>query len=158
MSIVEGYRFPKSARLTSNTAISTLYEKGRRGGVKPLRFVLYAESLKAKEGADEGRELHDADLCDGSDVEAVGAEDSERRVKVLISVPKRIFKRAVMRNRLKRRIRESYRLHYSRLEELAAKNNISISLAIMYGVDQELEFVKIDNAVEKIISNIEKYY
>lgn len=34
----------------------------------------------------------------------------ERRCRILVSVPKRSFKRAVKRNLLKRRIRESYRL------------------------------------------------
>lgn len=89
-------------------------------------------------------------------------EDEENqecaRVKVLVSVPKRLFKRAVHRNKLKRRIREAYRLRYSRLESVALEHNIYMSLGLMYSWDKELEFSKIDDAVEKIISSIEKDY
>ena len=41
----------------------------------------------------------------------VPAPELEAPVAVLVSVSKRRFKRAVMRNRLKRQIREAYRLH-----------------------------------------------
>lgn len=42
--------------------------------------------------------------------------EGEERSRILISVPKRNFKRAVKRNLLKRRIRESYRLQKSLLD------------------------------------------
>ena len=38
------------------------------------------------------------------------AASAEPRSRILVSVPKRFFKRAVKRNLLKRRIREAYRL------------------------------------------------
>lgn len=130
MSTTQGYTFPKSARLTSTKAISRLYEKGKRKSLKPLRYVVYD-----KESWQE-----------------------TNRVKVLVSVPKRIFKHAVDRNKLKRRIREAYRLRYSRLEKIALDRNMCMSIGIMYSWDKEQDFKTIDYAMEKIISNIEKDY
>ena len=44
-------------------------------------------------------------------------KDGEGVSRIMVSVPKKRFKRAVMRNLLKRRIRESYRLQKELLEK-----------------------------------------
>lgn len=44
-------------------------------------------------------------------------EDGEPPVQILVSVPKRCFKRAVKRNRVKRQVREAYRHQKSLLTE-----------------------------------------
>lgn len=129
MSTTQGYSFPKSARLTSSKAIAALYESGRRRSARPLRYVVRV-----------------------ADVE----NDVDRGVKVLVSVPKKLFKHAVDRNKLKRRIREAYRLRYRRLELVAEQQNLAMSIGIMYANPAEVEFKTIDDAMEKIISEIEK--
>ena len=51
---------------------------------------------------------------------AVFMESREPGVRILVSVSKRYFKRAVKRNRIKRQLREAYRLHKQLLQPTTA--------------------------------------
>ncbi|MBR1926646.1 MAG: ribonuclease P protein component [Bacteroidales bacterium] len=70
---------PKSQRLSGRSAVSALMSKGRWG---------FSGSLK---------------YCYLRNEPSTGAN------RIMVSVPKRFFKRAVKRNLLKRRMREAYR-------------------------------------------------
>ena len=70
----------KSERLCGKTAIAGLMEHGKGGVAGCLRYKCLVR------------------------------DDGDAVSRILVSVPKRSFKRAVKRNLLKRRIRESYRL------------------------------------------------
>lgn len=67
--------------------------------------------------------------------------------QILVSVPKRFFKRAVNRNRVKRQIRESYRHHKQILPEREDK---TLVLAFIWMDDQLHESAD----VEKIVRNL----
>lgn len=76
---------------------------------------------------------------------------SESPAQVAFSVPKRQFKHAVDRNRLKRLLRESYRLQKSELYETLMQTNTRIALSIIYIAKEELPYAKIYPAVTKAI-------
>jgi ribonuclease P protein component len=79
-------------------------------------------------------------FCSGS-----GAEQN----RILVSVPKKMFKRAVKRNLLKRRIRESWRKQ---------KHSLSVSqgydILFTYSLKEILSYEEVYEAVGRIIEKI----
>jgi len=66
-----------------------------------------------------------------------------------VSVPKRLFKRAVDRNLLKRRIREAYRLNKPELYAILFKKGIKLDLMIQYQSREIESFHVIERALIK---------
>jgi ribonuclease P protein component len=90
------HRFRKSERLCSKRTIDSLFGGGNKSfSAFPLRVV-----FQMKERA-----------------------EGEPPVAILISVSKRHFKRAVKRNRVKRQLREAYRLNKENLWEAMEKKH-----------------------------------
>ncbi len=88
--------FTKQERLSSVKDIEILFKKGKSLFVFPLKVVFIPKKLE--------------------DIK----EENEQKVippaRLLISVSKRNFKKAVDRNRIKRQIREGYRLQKSEFD------------------------------------------
>lgn len=66
----------------------------------------------------------------------MSADASLEPVSILVSVSKKRFKRAVKRNRVKRQIREAYRLNKGILTEVAIRSGQNIALAFIYLSDE----------------------
>lgn len=71
--------------------------------------------------------------------------------RVMVSVPKRLFKRAVKRNLLKRRIREAYRRHRD-----AILDGVGFDIAFIYTSGKELSYEEIEHSVVRILEGIRK--
>lgn len=79
-------------------------------------------------------------------------------VQVLISVPKRHFKRAVKRNRVKRQVREGYRLNKAFLPEVP--ENQQLLIAFIWLADKLYPSLKVHSQVIhllKKISNVQQH-
>jgi len=116
--------FPKKERLCSNKIIEELFSKGESFIIYPLRVVYLTK--------DE-------------------IESDNQFVSVLVSVSKRKFKRAVKRNRVKRLIRENYRLNKQKLIETLIIRDKLICIAFIYLKDSLPEYSEIERSIEKTI-------
>lgn len=84
----------------------------------------------------------------------VGRDEADVPVSILVSVPKRHFKRAVKRNRVKRQVREAYRLHKQILWEALADKPYGMVLAFIW-LDKELHTTEeVRNKVKNLLGRI----
>ena len=117
------YTLSKKERLSWKRYIDLLFQKGQSFVAFPLRVVYLPLD-----------------------------EELPARASILISIPKKKFKRAVKRNLLKRQVREAYRVRkYDLLEPLEAKNK-SMLIAFLY-LDKEIHpYTTMEKAMNKAIN------
>ncbi|MGB1317379.1 MAG: ribonuclease P protein component, partial [Flavobacteriales bacterium] len=96
------YTFGKKEKLCSKLVIDELFRSGKSFKTYPLR-VIYNP-----------------------------LEESDSTAKLLISVPKKRFGKAVSRNRIKRLIRETYRLNKNDMVEKWQADGKYFALAFVY--------------------------
>lgn len=77
--------------------------------------------------------------------------DGSTDIKMLISVPKRRIRHAVDRVRLRRRIREAFRLNFRDFQALQGR---SIDLALIYIADNDIDYVRIDKSLRRLLEKI----
>lgn len=68
-------------------------------------------------------------------------------VQVLLSVPKKKFKSAVQRNRIKRRMREAYRKNKHLLYQHLIKTDKKLALAFIYTSPAESDYSEIEQKI-----------
>ena len=77
--------------------------------------------------------------------------------RILVSVPKRQFKRAVKRNRVKRQVREAYRKHkHGLIEAVSRIGEQHLSLAFVWLDSRLYDTSVVEKKVEKLLLRIEE--
>jgi len=79
------------------------------------------------------------------------SEFTNEPLKVAFVVPKRLFKRAVDRNALKRKMKETYRINQTRLLEALSQKKQSFSILFMYQAKKKLPYSNIEKAMHKVV-------
>jgi ribonuclease P protein component len=96
--------FSKGERLCGIKAVSELFSGGRTLNLPPLRIIY----------------------------RILPSDENYQRVRVLVSVPRRQFKKAVDRNLIRRRIKEAWRSDKSPLTEAVERTDSRLELAIIW--------------------------
>ncbi|MDM8338994.1 ribonuclease P protein component [Mediterranea massiliensis] len=78
----------------------------------------------------------------------------DEHAAILVSVSKRRFKRAVKRNRVKRQIREAYRLNKQPLLQTLKEHNLHIAIAFIYLSDELTDSSLITERMKTALSRI----
>lgn len=114
--------FPKAEKLCRTKSIDRLFLQGESFIAYPLRVVYLLE--------DE-------------------PDESLRMASVLVNVSKKKFKRAVKRNRVKRLIREAYRLNKTPYVQLLKQNGKRMDIAFLYLKNELPTFQEIEKSIQK---------
>lgn len=114
------FSFPKKEKLTSKIIIDRLFKKSDSRFKYPFRILFLSENSY-----------------------------SEEFPQIVISVSKRNFKRAVDRNRIKRLIREAYRLQ--KVELLSLFPEKPSYIAILYTAKEEIQLEELKKKLYLII-------
>ena len=80
--------------------------------------------------------------------------ESPAPIKVLISVPKRSFKKAVDRNRLKRQTREIYRKQKQKVYDALGEKKILVM--IVYTAKTKIEFKELELKLKEALERLSK--
>jgi ribonuclease P protein component len=118
------FSFSKKEHLCGETRINKLYTEGKAFIAYPLRVVY------------------------------LFVETEDEVSKIMVNVPKKRFKRAVKRNRLKRLMREAYRLNKTQLINILSENNLNIYISFNYVSDEESDFATIEQKIKVALLKI----
>lgn len=79
-------------------------------------------------------------------------EESETPAAILVSVPKKHFKRAVKRNRVKRQIREAYRKHKDIIVPKLEAAGRRVSIAFVWMSDELSESALVEEKITDLLN------
>lgn len=121
--------FGKAYKLCSHTAINELFTKGEMIKIYPFRLNYIKTELNSLE---------------------------ENPFKIVINVPKRNFKLATNRNRIKRILKEVVRNNKNLIESVLKKEKIHLNLFLNYQDRTEIKREILEKKYHLLIENLSK--
>lgn len=127
MSAAERFTLSKEERICSKKLINELFTgNGRSMTAFPLRVVFMKRTIV----------------------------DDEPRAAMLVSVPKRYFKHAVDRNRVKRQVREAFRRNKSIITQNLTDDHDAVAMAFVWLTDEKFPSSEVENRMVRLLTRI----
>ncbi|OYP66346.1 hypothetical protein CIK95_02985 [Prevotella sp. P5-108] len=127
MSAAERFTLSKEERICSKKLINELFTgNGRSMTAFPLRVVFMKRTIV----------------------------DDQPRAAMLVSVPKRYFKHAVDRNRVKRQVREAFRRNKSMITQNLTDDHEAVAMAFVWLTDEKFPSSEVENRMVRLLTRI----
>lgn len=127
MSAAERFTLSKEERICSKKLINELFtENGRSMTAFPLRVVFMKRTIV----------------------------DDQPRAAMLVSVPKRYFKHAVDRNRVKRQVREAFRRNKSIITQNLTDDHEAVAMAFVWLTNEKFPSSEVENRMVRLLTRI----
>jgi len=122
------FQFKKKDRLTGKKNFQNLFENGYTINNNPIRakFLFLNNSSE------------------------------EERVKIALIVPKKNLKKAVQRNRIKRLIKEAYRLNSHIIKNIAEQKQTTVHIAFIYQLNSLSTYKQIEEKIIVILQRLKQ--
>lgn len=127
MSAAERFTLSKEERICSKKLINELFTgNGRSMTAFPLRVVFMKRTIV----------------------------DDQPRAAMLVSVPKRYFKHAVDRNRVKRQVREAFRRNKTIITQNLTDDHEAVAMAFVWLTDEKFPSSEVENRMVRLLTRI----
>lgn len=127
MSAAERFTLSKEERICSKKLINELFTgNGRSMTVFPLRVVFMKRTIV----------------------------NDQPRAAMLVSVPKRYFKHAVDRNRVKRQVREAFRRNKSIITQNLTDDHEAVAMAFVWLTNEKFPSSEVENRMVRLLTRI----
>lgn len=127
MSAAERFTLSKEERICSKKLINELFTgNGRSMTAFPLRVVFMKRTIV----------------------------DDQPRAAMLVSVPKRYFKHAVDRNRVKRQVREAFRRNKSIIIQNLTDDHEAVAMAFVWLTNEKIPSSEVENRMVRLLTRI----
>jgi len=140
LNIAKQFTLGKYERLKSRKLIEQLFSEGKSFSIHPFKiFYLVNENIFS---ALQKKSLHAKKII----------------LQCGVGVSSKIFKKAVDRNRIKRLIREAYRLQKFFLHDALKEKNLQLALFIIYTGKELPDYKMVSDKIDLILHRITKEF
>jgi len=127
---MKGNALKRNEMLKSKNQISNLFEKGVRFNKYPLKILILP----------------------------VDASEQGEACLLMVMASAKKYKKAVIRNRIKRVVREAYRQNKKLLYPYLTENNKKCLLGIMYNGNENPIFEEIEKSISSLLKRVPEIY